>query len=65
MAALSRSSDGEVLSCMNEARLINLFCDDDREALTDVMKHYLTFGNPSDTEDEDTCNDSDDEERQF
>ena len=37
---------------MNEARRINIYCDADCEALTDVIMDYFTTGDPSDKEDE-------------
>jgi len=61
MAAPSRSSDCEVATCMNEARRINIYCDADCEALTDVIMDYFTTGHPSDSEDDEQCDDSDDE----
>ena len=38
MAVPSRSSDCEVATCMNEARRINIYCDADCDALTDVTR---------------------------
>ena len=61
MAAPSRSSDCEVATCMNEARRINIYCDADCEALTDVIMDYFTTGHPSDTEDEVQYDNSDNE----
>ncbi|KAK2181233.1 hypothetical protein NP493_405g02028 [Ridgeia piscesae] len=46
---------------MNEARRINIYCDADCEALTDVIMNYFTTGHLSDTEDDEQCDDSDNE----
>ena len=40
---------------------MNIYCDNDCEALTDVIMDYFTIEHSSDTEDDEQCNDSDNE----
>ena len=52
MAAPTRLADSELAACINEVKRVNLYCDADAEALTDVIVSYFTSGYTSDSDDE-------------